>query len=112
MAVERLTFEAAAELAELLEVRDAACPVHGRVRPELMTFPFTVDAEVLRRFPSPCGARACEEEIELDVVPALEVNPDRHLEAWLDELGPRPVIRTRFVAGIVRLGEALVRDEF
>ena len=64
-----LTFDDAASLGELILVRDAWCPAHGRVRPESIAFPFTITAECLMTLPPRCGVRGCEDDVLLDAAP-------------------------------------------
>ena len=73
-----MDWEEAAALGEIIEIRDAWCVKHGRVRPEMFAFPFTVTDEYLRTFPPVCGARGCEESIQLDAAVTDQVHPSQH----------------------------------
>ena len=73
-------------LSAFVEVRDAWCPRHGRVRPELFTFPFTCDPAVLLEAPPQCGARGCEEGIEVDAGVA-DVPGSTHMVIHVDGPG-------------------------
>lgn len=87
----------------ILEVRDAWCPRHGRVRPELASFPFTMDADVLERLTPICGAAGCEDSIELDAV-EVAAPAARHYYVHVD--GP-----DGHLPGFPRLALHLTPDE-
>lgn len=87
----------------LLLVRDSWCPKHGRVRPEMASYPFTMDSAVLERIPPICGAAGCEESIAFDSVETEKQLP-RHYYVHIDGPdGHRP--------GMPRLGLHLTPDE-
>lgn len=85
------TQEAASLGDGMLEIRDARCPVHGRVRPEMLAFPFSIDANVLVLFQQRCGGRGCEEDIVVDAVVTHE-HLSQHCYRIVDESGPRMAI--------------------
>lgn len=98
------TFDEAADLGELILIRDAWCERHGRVRPEGLAFPFTITAACLRAMPPRCGGPACESDVLLDAAPA-ETRLHQTVELVEDEQGCRPAIALLPVApGLFALG--------
>ena len=96
-------FETAQALGPIIKIRDAWCPTHGRVRPEMIAYPFTITRECLAFYRPYCPMRGCEYDIVLDAEPT-QVTSTQHLELWTDELGTRPTIVIR----PIRPGEWLV----
>lgn len=97
-----LTFAEVLELGDIVVVRDAWCPEHGRSRPEALAFPFTADRAVFKATEPSCPI--CGEALRLDAETAEEPLA-QHLETWSDELGDRISIRLRpLVPGSWHLG--------
>lgn len=99
-----LDFEQAAALGEMILVKDAWCPTHGRSRPEMLAFPFTLDREALRFCVPFCPAQGCEESIVLDAE-ATDTRCAQHIAlhqqepgGWTDKDGYRPVYKVRPLA--------------
>jgi hypothetical protein len=111
-----LDHEEAAALGELILVRDAWCPAHGRVRPESIAFPFTITRECLVRFPPRCAARVCEETVVLLDAEQAKTRLHQTLVVHEDERGAMvaydllPVAPGLWVTGVLPRG-ATPQDE-
>jgi hypothetical protein len=83
--------EGLALLGPIIALRDAWCPAHGRVRPDVTAYPFSITLECLTLFPPVCGAGGCGETIMLDAE-RLDAPLRQHLLVWDDpECGQRIV---------------------
>lgn len=90
--MEGISFAEAGELGDIIQVNDAWCPKCGRVRPEMLAFPFTADRDIFKAYQPNCPV--CGAALRLDAETA-EAALNQHMEIFTDELGSRPTIVVR-----------------
>lgn len=81
---EALGVEEAIALGRIIEVQDAWCPEHGRSRPEMVRFPFTITDAALAWMSYSCPGSGCEAGVLL-VAQAVEAASSEHLELYRND---------------------------